>query len=98
MHCRLSASSLLAACAQNSSGSDAVRICDDHGCPERLKNQVSYELESDVVDQEDSRIAALKGRAKTQPKVACAPGLRCFRGDGVRQGSYQALMWTGNAA
>ncbi|KVD88134.1 hypothetical protein WS62_17655 [Burkholderia sp. ABCPW 14] len=100
MHCSLLASSLLllTACAQNPSTSDMVRICDDHGCSDRPKNQVSYELKSDGADQEDPRLAALKERAKTEPKAAYDLGLRYFRGDGVRQDSYQALAWMRKAA
>ncbi|HHT8990295.1 TPA: tetratricopeptide repeat protein, partial [Burkholderia cenocepacia] len=36
--------------------------------------------------------------AKTQPKAAYDLGLRYFRGDGVRQDSYQALKWMREAA
>ncbi|AIO65737.1 tetratricopeptide repeat protein [Burkholderia oklahomensis] len=101
MHCRLLASSLLlllTACAQNPSASDMVRICDDRGCSDRPKNQVSYELKNDGADQEDPRIATLKERATTEPKAAYDLGLRYFRGDGVRQDSYQALAWMRKAA
>nr|WP_275934586.1 tetratricopeptide repeat protein [Burkholderia semiarida] len=43
-------------------------------------------------------MAALKQTAKTQPKAAYDLGLRYFRGDGVRQDSYQALKWMREAA
>lgn len=101
MHCRLLASSLLlllTACAQNPSASDMVRICDDRGCSDRPENQVSYESKNDGADQEDPRIATLKERATTEPKAAYDLGLRYFRGDGVRQDSYQALAWMRKAA
>lgn len=85
---------LLAACAQDPSiTSNTVRICDDTGCSDRPKDQVSYQKRDDSADQESPRIAALKQTAKTQPKAAYDLGLRYFRGDGVRQDSYQALVW-----
>ncbi|KAG8148405.1 hypothetical protein BFF94_038415, partial [Burkholderia catarinensis] len=77
---------LLAACAQDPSiTSNTVRICDDTGCSDRQKDQVSYQKRGDSEDREDPRIAALKQTAKTQPKAAYDLGLRYFRGDGVRQ-------------
>ncbi|MBR8456184.1 sel1 repeat family protein, partial [Burkholderia dolosa] len=90
---------LLAACAQDPSvTSKAVRICDDTGCFDRPKDQVSYPKKDEADEHEDARIAALKQAAKTQPKAAYDLGLRYFRGDGVRQDSYQALKWMREAA
>ncbi|WP_257818772.1 tetratricopeptide repeat protein [Burkholderia glumae] len=90
---------LLAACAQNPSAtSNTVRICDDSGCSDRPKDQVSYQKTDDAAEPEDPRITALKQTAKTQPKAAYDLGLRYFRGDGVRQDSYQALKWMRDAA
>ncbi|MBO1855685.1 SEL1-like repeat protein, partial [Burkholderia cenocepacia] len=85
---------LLAACAQDPSVTgNTVRICDDTGCSDRPKDQVSYQKRDEAEDREEPRIAALKQTAKTQPKAAYDLGLRYFRGDGVRQDSYQALKW-----
>ncbi|MEN8514377.1 sel1 repeat family protein [Burkholderia sp. MS455] len=90
---------LLAACAQDPSvTSNTVRICDDTGCSYRPKDQVSYQKKDDAEDREDPRIVALKEAAKAQPKAAYDLGLRYFRGDGVRQDSYQALKWMRDAA
>lgn len=90
---------LLAACAQDPSvTSNTVRICDETGCFDRPKNQVSYQKRDDSNDREDPRIVSLKQAAKTQPKAAYDLGLRYFRGDGVRQDSYQALKWMRDAA
>ncbi|MPV65186.1 tetratricopeptide repeat protein [Burkholderia sp. BE17] len=90
---------LLAACAQDPSvTSNTVRICDDTGCSYRPKDQVSYQNRGDAEDREDPRIVTLKQAAKTQPKAAYDLGLRYFRGDGVRQDSYQALKWMRDAA
>ncbi|WP_175917256.1 tetratricopeptide repeat protein [Burkholderia pyrrocinia] len=102
MYRRLLASGLLlllAACAQDPSvTSNTVRICDDTGCSYRPKDQVSYQKKDDAEDREDPRIVALKQAAKAQPKAAYDLGLRYFRGDGVRQDSYQALKWMRDAA
>ncbi|RXV68959.1 sel1 repeat family protein [Burkholderia stabilis] len=102
MHRRLLAPGLLlllAACAQDPSAtSNTVRICDDTGCSDHSKNQVSYQKRDDSEDREDPRIVSLKQAAKTQPKAAYDLGLRYFRGDGVRQDSYQALKWMRDAA
>ncbi|TXG13255.1 sel1 repeat family protein [Burkholderia territorii] len=90
---------LLAACAQDPSVTgNTVRICDETGCSDRPKDQVSYQKREDADDREDPRIVALKQTAKTQPKAAYDLGLRYFRGDGVRQDSYQALKWMRDAA
>ncbi|WP_396331553.1 tetratricopeptide repeat protein [Burkholderia anthina] len=90
---------LLTACAQDPSvTSNTVRICDETGCFDRPKDQVSYQKRDDSDDREDPRIVSLKQAAKTQPKAAYDLGLRYFRGDGVRQDSYQALKWMRDAA
>ncbi|WP_323120271.1 tetratricopeptide repeat protein [Burkholderia alba] len=89
----------LAACAQNPSSSPTVRICDDRGCAERPKNQAAYEAADSTPERPvDPRIAALKASAETEPRAAYDLGLRYFRGDGVRQDSYQALVWMRKAA
>ncbi|NTX26332.1 sel1 repeat family protein, partial [Burkholderia pyrrocinia] len=52
---------LLAACAQDPyATSNTVRICDDTGCSDRPKDQVSYQKKDDAEDREDPRIVALK--------------------------------------
>ncbi|GAA0815886.1 hypothetical protein GCM10009079_15100 [Ralstonia mannitolilytica] len=57
---------------------------------------MSFDAKDEV--PEDPRIAALKDAAKREPKAAYDLGLRYFRGDGVRQDSYQALNWMREAA
>ena len=90
---------LLTACAQDPSvTNNTVRICDGTGCFDRPKDQVSYQKRDDSDDRDDPRIVSLKQAAKTQPKAAYDLGLRYFRGDGVRQDSYQALKWMRDAA
>ena len=85
----------LAACAQPQPPSDVVRVCDDRGCADRPKAQVSFDQAN--IPDEDPRITALKEVAKREPKAAYDLGLRYFRGDGVRQDSYQALVWMRDA-
>lgn len=86
----------LAACAQTPQPSTTVRICDDRSCADRLKDQVAFDAKDATPD--DPRIVALKEVAKKEPKAAYDLGLRYFRGDGVRQDSYQALTWMREAA
>ena len=70
-----------------------VRICDETGCSYRPKDAISAEVVEDADDQQNPRIEGLKQIAQTNPRAAYDLGLRYFRGDGVRQDSYQALEW-----
>lgn len=101
----LCATLALGACAQNPSHSDQVRICDDHGCGNQPKSQVSFEASGNGNNgntgnnaDSDGRITALKSAAQKEPRAAYDLGLRYFRGDGVPQDSYQALVWMRKAA
>ncbi len=86
---------VLTACAQSPSSDNLVRICDDHGCSERPKNQVTLDARNAEPDQ---RMTALRAAAEAQPRAAYDLGLRYFRGDGIPQDSYQALVWMRKAA
>lgn len=69
-----------------------MRVCTELGCSIRPKDEVS----TDIVTRspaETAEIAALRAQAETSPKAAFDLGLRYFRGDGIRQDSYQALRW-----
>ena len=89
----------LSACAQTSNSSNVVRICDDQGCSDRPKNQQTFDASSNAENaRQDERIHALKQTAEHDPRAAYDLGLRYFRGDGVRQDSYQALVWMRKAA
>lgn len=48
--------------------------------------------------QAERRAAQLIALAEKDPRAAYDLGLRYFRGDGVRQDSYQALTWMRDAA
>jgi TPR repeat protein len=99
--CRLAlcAALALAACAQISPHSEQVRICDDQGCQDRPKNQVAFDASGNASDADtERRMAALELAAQADPRAAYDLGLRYFRGDGVRQDSYRALLWMRKAA
>lgn len=88
---------LLSACQQSPSNSDSVRICTEQGCSWRAKSEMAAE----VVTQDPAataQIEALQAQAETSPKASFDLGLRYFRGDGLRQDSYQALVWMRRAA
>lgn len=72
-----------------------IRICDDTGCSERPRNSSTFVSPS--YTEEGKRIAALTEIARKDPRAAYDLGLRFFRGDGVRQDSYQALQWMRDA-
>jgi len=83
---------ILPGCAQTPEVRPTVRICDDGGCSDRPRNAVATE----TVDQgaeESPGIAKLRQLAQANPKAAYDLALRYYRGDGVRQDSYQALQW-----
>lgn len=89
----------MTACAQNPAPKDTVRICDDAGCAERPKGYASFDPGAAVPDEDPTgRIAELKKLGEQDPRAAYDLGLRYFRGDGVPQDSYQALVWMRKAA
>ncbi|ATE61059.1 tetratricopeptide repeat protein [Thauera sinica] len=88
---------LLAACAQPPQ-KETARICDSAGCVERPRDYVSPEVAQASQPEDDGRAAALQSLAERDPRAAYDLALRYFRGDGVRQDSYQALTWMRSAA
>lgn len=91
-------SMILMACTSSVPKTDLVRICDSSGCSDRPSNYISNNSSSAVSNEEKARIAALEAVARKDPRAAYDLGLRYFRGDGVRQDSYQALQWMREAA
>lgn len=78
--------------------SPTVRICDENGCSERPRDAVTFNpnaLGDSAAEQQAAKLIAL---AEKDPRAAYDLGLRYFRGDGVRQDSYQALKWMRDAA
>lgn len=75
-----------------------TRICDDRGCRSDGAGMSANQPPGLPADAEDPRIVRLKEAAQKEPKAAFDLGLRYFRGDGVRQDSYQALVWMREAA
>jgi TPR repeat protein len=78
---------------------DTVRICDENGCVDRPRGYSGYDPSRVFPDEDpDGRIAELKGLAEKDARAAYDLGLRFFRGDGIPQDSYQALVWMRKAA
>ncbi len=95
----LVAFALLVSCTQPAPKNEMVRICNSAGCSDRPADSATYDTSTAVPDEDpDGRIAALETIAKKDARAAYDLGLRFFRGDGVRQDSYQALQWMRDAA
>lgn len=78
---------------------DTIRIHNSSGFSERPADYASYDQSKAVPDADpEGRIPALEALAQQDPRAAYDLGLRFFRGDGVRQDSYQAIQWMRNAA
>lgn len=78
--------------------SPTVRICDDRGCEERPRDAVTFNPNAPGDSATEQQAAKLIALAEKDPRAAYDLGLRYFRGDGVRQDSYQALKWMRDAA
>ena len=90
---------VLAACTTHPMDGERVRICSSAGCYSQPKDRVTTEpVIGDADTNEDQRVIALKAAADAEPRAAYDLGLRYFRGDGVSQNSYQALVWMRKAA
>lgn len=74
---------------------ETIRICDNTGCSERPRSTSAPIIETNL--EEEHRLAELSKIASKDPRAAYDLGLRYFRGDGVRQNSYQALQWMRDA-
>lgn len=75
-----------------------IRICDRTGCSDRPINRSAAPARTESDSVADRRLAALEEAAHRDPRAAYDLGLRYFRGDDVRQDSYQALQWMRDAA
>ena len=86
-------------CSHNRQAPETIRICDVSGCADRPANYTSFNSSAaDSQDLLDQHIPELEALAHKDPRAAYDLGLRFFRGDGVRQDSYQAIKWMRNAA
>ncbi len=74
-----------------------VRICDDSGCSDRPRNSATFDPNAGGDADAERRIKSLEAIAAKDPRAAYDLGLRFFRGDGVKQDSYQALKWMRDA-
>lgn len=93
--------SLMLLCSVTGAQADTektIRICDDSGCSDRPRSSSTFDPSADTNPEETRRLAALTELASKDPRAAYDLGLRFFRGDGVRQDSYQALRWMRDAA
>ncbi|MGD9950090.1 MAG: tetratricopeptide repeat protein [Desulfobulbus sp.] len=88
---------ILSGCV-DSSHKKTIQIHDSTGFHEVPADYESYDPAAAVPPENEARIAALEALAEKDPKAAYDLGLRYFRGDGVRQDSYQALQWMRQAA
>lgn len=86
----------LSACA-TSQQQQTIRICEDGVCADRPLDYSSPAPEPARDVEAEQRLALLKDRAAADPRAAYDLSLRYFRGDGVRQDSYQALVWMRDA-
>jgi len=87
------------ACAAPPTAQQTIRICDTNGCVDRPRNYSSGDLAAESADDpNEERIAALQRLAEKDARAAYDLGLRFFRGDGISQDSYQALVWMRKAA
>ncbi len=78
--------------------SPTVRICDENGCSERPRDAVTFNPAAAADTAAEQQAAKLIALAEKDPRAAYDLGLRYFRGDSVRQDSYQALKWMRDAA
>lgn len=89
----------VSACAPQTQRTDIARVCDSSGCWNRpAHHAANVSSTANTFDEQQARIAALEAIARQNPRAAYDLGLRYFRGDGVRQDSYQALQWMRDAA
>lgn len=90
---------LVAAACADTPSKPTVTVCKGNACQEQDKSVVTYDPASAVPDPDpDGRLTRLEALARNDPSAAYDLGLRLFRGDGVRQDSYQALKWMRDAA
>ncbi|CAK8723532.1 Sel1 repeat family protein [Candidatus Electrothrix laxa] len=90
---------VLSACSQTQPPQNTMRIHNSSGISDRPLNYASYDPSTAVPDADpEGRILALEALAQQDPRAAYDLGLRFFRGDGVRQDSYQAIKWMRDAA
>ena len=75
-----------------------IRICDESGCSDRPRSSSTFDPNAGGDPVAERRAAQLIALAEKDARAAYDLGLRYFRGDGVRQDSYQALKWMRDAA
>ncbi len=89
----------LLGCSSQPQKPKTIHICDESGCSDRPADYASFDPTAPAPgDELDRDIPQLEALANENPQAAYDLGLRFFRGDGVRQDSYQSIKWMRNAA
>ncbi len=90
---------IVAACATQQSSKETVQICNSGGCVDRPIGYAAPDSPATTSNiTKNPQFEALKKLATRDPSAAYDLALRFFRGDGVRQDSYQAIQWMRDAA
>lgn len=96
--CASSSLMLMVACTTHQSAVETVQICNSGGCVDRPQGYTAPDSPTTVTAEKNPQIEALQTLAVEDPSAAHDLALRFFRGDGVRQDSYQAIKWMRDAA
>ena len=96
--CASSSLMLMVACTTHQSAVETVQICNSGGCVDRPRGYTAPDSPTTVTAEKNPQIEALQTLAVEDPSAAHDLALRFFRGDGVRQDSYQAIKWMRDAA
>lgn len=89
---------MVMACTTHQSAMETVQICNSGGCVDRPKGYIAPDSPTLVTTEKNPQIEALQSLATQDPSAAYDLALRFFRGDGIRQDSYQAIKWMRDAA
>lgn len=96
--CAWSSLALIMACTTHQSAIEIVQICNSGGCVDRPKGYTAPDSPTIVTAEKNPQIEALRTLAAQDSSAAYDLALRFFRGDGIRQDSYQAITWMRDAA
>ena len=89
----------VSACAPRTQRTEIARVCNSSGCWNRpAHHATNASSTANTFDEQQARIATQEAVSRQDPRAAYDLGLRYFRGDGLRQDSYQALQWMSDAA
>ncbi len=90
---------LLAGCLDTAPRPEAIELCDSAGCRVVPADTALYDPSGAVPDPDPQGILpGLVAEAERDPRAASDLAMRFMRGDGIRQNSYQAVLWMRDAA